>query len=136
MNFDYSEKLNSVKNIDNSVLKMKRKAYEATRTALDNYYNVRNDEEIKQIIFRDYVLEDTKTSFEDEELFNRVNRGKREDLVRWIIRDGYLSIQYFINDNKDNASAMAMLDFNMCAEYANKISNMQMNVFQSRKYYY
>lgn len=110
MNF-YSE------NVKNMVNELDKNAKQNWRKALDNFNIVVTRVELKAIIIRQDVIE--CSHYSDDAIY---------DLVGWIAREGGVWVTQFINDNSNNATAMALLDAKLAEKYYFKISNMNLNI--------
>jgi len=112
-----------VKNFINESSKNLNNAYR-------HYQNVRDDKEMNNI----KISQEVKDKFEEEIGFITYNV---EDYVKWIAnheQDGY-HIE-FIEDNKDNVSAIALLDFELtlkCDMHIRKLVDMHADDIDYKK---
>lgn len=124
MTLNFQIKLeNQVKNFINESSKNLNNAYH-------HYQNVRDDKEMNNI----KISQEVKDKFEEE--FGFITYDV-EDYVKWIAnheQDGY-PIE-FIEDNKDNISAMALLDFELtlkCDMHIRKLAAMHADDIDYKK---
>ena len=105
-------------NVKNMVYELVKNAKQNWRNAQDNYINVIDRDEYKAIIIRHDVIECSPYTCDEN----------KYDLVGWIAREGGVWVTQFINDNSNNATAMALLDAKLAEKYYNKITNMNLNI--------
>lgn len=105
-------------NVKNMVNELVKNAKQNWRNAMDNYNNIIDRDEYKAIIIRHDVIECSSYTRDEN----------KYDLVGWIAREGDVWVTQFINDNSNNATAMALLDMHLAEKYYNKIANMNLNI--------
>lgn len=110
----YSE---NIKRMIESTIKS---AYFDFRKASDYFWNLDSRGTVDAIEYDDYVKEECPcfNISNNEATFNL----PAYDIVKWIVNEGELEINDFINLNEDNVAAMTLLDFVMCEQYYNKVS--------------
>ena len=123
MEKNYSE---NVKKIINYA---KKTAYMHFRMAKENFFDLYNADKSKttEIEYSDYVKENCPyiNLTTEEAKFNI----PAYSIVSWIANKGELEINDFINDNEDNETAMALLDYVLTEKYYNDIETVYNNNF-------
>ena len=99
------------------------------KKAKENFFELYNADKSKtsEIEYSDYVKQNCPY----------INLTKEEakynipaySIVKWIVNEGELEINDFINDNEDNETAMALLDFVLTEKYYNDIETVYNNNF-------
>ena len=100
------------------------------KKAKENFFELFNADPAKvttEIEYSDYVKENC----------SYINLSKEEakfnipaySIVKWIANKGELEINDFINDNEDNETAMALLDYVLTEKYYDELETLYYNNF-------
>lgn len=121
------------KNYSDNVKEMlnfaKSTAYFNFSKAKENFFELYNTDKSKttEIVYSDYVKQNCPfiNLTKEEAKFNI----PAYSIVAWIANEGELEINDFINENEDNETAMALLDFVLTEKYYNEIETLYNNNF-------
>ena len=123
MKKNYSENVKEMLNFAKST------AYFNFSKAKENFFELYNADKSKttEIVYSDYVKENCPfiNLTKEEAKFNI----PAYSIVTWIANEGELEINDFINENEDNETAMALLDFVLTEKYYNDIEALYNNHF-------
>ena len=99
------------------------------KKAKENFFDLYNEDKSRtsEIEYSDYVKQNCPyiNLTAEEAKFNI----PAYSIVKWIVNEGELEINDFINDNEDNETAMALLDFVLTEKYYNDIETVYNNNF-------
>ena len=99
------------------------------KKAKENFFELYNADKSKtsEIEYSDYVKENCPciNLTEEDAKFNI----PAYSIVKWIAYEGELEINDFINDNEDNETAMALLDYVLTEKYYDEIKTLYNNNF-------
>ena len=121
------------KNYSDNVKEMinfaKSTAYFNFNKAKENFFDLYNEDKSRttEIEYSDYVKQNCPyiNLTAEEAKFNI----PAYSIVKWIVNKGELEINDFINDNEDNETAMALLDYVLTEKYYNDIETVYNNNF-------
>lgn len=123
MKKNYSENVKEMLNFATST------AYFNCKKAKENFFKLYNADKSKtsEIEYSDYVKENCPciNLTEEDAKFNI----PAYSIVKWIANEGELEINDFINDNEDNETAMALLDYVLTEKYYNELKTLYDNNF-------
>lgn len=119
----YSENVKKIINF------AKKTVYFNLNKAKENFFGLYNACQTKttEIVYSDYVKENCPyiNLTTEEAKFNI----PAYSIVSWITNEGELEINDFINENEDNETAMALLDYVLTEKYYNDIETVYNNNF-------
>ena len=99
------------------------------KKAKENFFDLYNEDKSRttEIEYSDYVKQNCPyINLTKEEAKYNITAYS---IVKWIVNEGELEINDFINDNEDNETAMALLDFALTEKYYNDIETVYNNNF-------
>ena len=124
MNKNYSE------NVKKIIKYAKSTAYFNFAKAKENFfdlYNADTTKSISKIEYSDYVNENCPyINLTAEEAKYNI---PAYSIVKWIVNEGELEINDFVNDNEDNEIAMSLLDYVLTEKYYNDVETLYNNNF-------
>lgn len=122
-------KTNYSENVKKIIKYAKSSACINCKTAKENFFELYNAGKSKttEIVYSDYVKENCPyiNLTTEEAKFNI----PAYSIVTWIANEGELEINDFINENEDNETAMALLDYVLTEKYYNEIEAVYNNNF-------
>ena len=119
----YSENVKKIINF------AKKTVYFNLNKAKENFFDLYNAYQTKttEIVYSDYVKENCPyINLKIEEAKFNI---PAYSIVAWIANEGELEINDFINENEDNETAMALLDYVLTEKYYNDIETVYNNNF-------
>ena len=100
------------------------------KKAKENFFELFNADHSKvttEIEYSDYVKENCPCiNFSKEEAKFNI---PAYSIVKWIANKGAIEINDFINDNEDNETAMALLDYVLTEKYYDELQTLYYNNF-------
>lgn len=119
MKKNYSENVKGMLNKVKEMIKFaKSTAYFNFNKAKENFFELYNADPSKvtsEIVYSDYVKENCP--FINLKIHEAKFNIPAWSIVAWITNEGELEINDFINENEDNETAMALLDFVLTEKY-------------------